>query len=158
LHNQCVQAVSGSRLKCLTLTFEQKMKMIWKKLGLSLAALLLVCCVLGVVWLWVMWEIGELGNWGLESGYYGQFNRVKHVLGEMPRVNITNDWQHHDITLEDFGFYLMVDGSRSVRVDFLENSPQMKLRDKTLIRKFVEEKIDDGSNAVSHGAALPRRP
>jgi len=126
------------------------MKLIWKKLSLSFAAVLLMCCVLGIVWLWLMWEIGELGNWGLESGYYGQFNRVKNVLETMPNVQITNSWQHHDITLEDFGFFLVVDGSRSARVDFWENSPQMKLRDKEQIREFIKQQIKDGLNTPEH--------
>ena len=88
---------------------------------------------------------------GAESGYYGQLNRVKHVLDEMPHVQVTNNWQHHDITLEDFGFSLVVNGVRSVRVDFWENSPQMKMRDKSRIREFIEEQIKDDSNQQVQG-------
>ena len=110
------------------------MKLIWKKMTLALVAAAVTCMLLGVGWLWLMWEIGELGDWGLESGYYGQFNRVKHVLEAIPHVQVANQWQHHDITLEDFGFYLVVSNDRSVRVDFWENSPQMEERDKAIVR------------------------
>jgi hypothetical protein len=105
-----------------------------------------IVAIIGVVRLWLMWGLGEFGNWGLESGHYGQFNRVKHVLEDMPHVRITNDWRHHDIALEDFGFDLVVDGDRSIRVDFLENSPQMKMRDKARIREYIEEQITEDSN------------
>jgi hypothetical protein len=95
---------------------------------------------------WGLWSTGQFGNWGLEWGYYGQFNRVKRVLEEMPNVQITDSWQHHDITLEDFAFSLLVDETRTLQVTFHENSPQMKVRDASRIREFMEEKIRGDSN------------
>ena len=121
--------------------------MILKKLSLSLLALV----PFAVLALWCAWSWGMFPNIGAESGYYGQFNRVKHVLDEMPQLQVTNDWQHHDITLEDFGFYVVVNGAHSVRVDFWENSPQMKMRDKSRIREFIEEQIKEDSNQQVHG-------
>ena len=117
------------------------MKLIHKKLMVSLVAVALVLGLVGLGWLWLMWELGRFGDWGWESGYYGQYNRVKHVLEDMPSVQITNQWKHHDVTLEDFGFFLLVDNTNSVRVDFRENSPQMKERNKERIRAFIEEEI-----------------
>lgn len=40
--------------------------------------------ILALALLWPMWEYGPFGDWGLESGYYGYFNRVKHAVEEMP--------------------------------------------------------------------------
>lgn len=53
---------------------------------------------------------------GSELGYYGQFNRVKHVIEDMPDVRIVDHWKHRDVTLEDFGFTLLVDESRKVDI------------------------------------------
>lgn len=113
------------------------MKQLLKKLSLSLAVL--APAALAVVW--CLWQLGRFGNWGLESGYYGQFNRVRHAIETMPHVEITNAWMHEDVTLEDFGFYLLVDGSREVRVDVFEGSPQMKERNRDRIREYVEQRI-----------------
>jgi len=110
----------------------------WKKFSLSL----IVLVPMALVMLWFLWEIGRFGNWGLESGYYGHYNRVKHVIEKMPDVVITNHWQHHDITLEDFGFYLLVNQTNSVHVNFPENSTQMKERNKSALQFFIEQEIE----------------
>ena len=115
------------------------MKLIFKVVGIFIACFVIVC-------LWFLWEVGLLGNWGLESGYYGQFNRVKHVLEEMPNVEITDDWQHNDLTIEDFGFSLVVDEYQNAHITFYEGSPEMKMRDKTHIREFIEQEIKKNSN------------
>lgn len=111
------------------------MRVIWKKLSLSLLVLLPFAA--GA--LWFAWELGAWGDGGWESGYYGQYNRVKHVIEEMPRLQITNTWKHHDVTLEDFGFFVLVDGSRSARVDFHENTAAMRERDRGRLRAYIEE-------------------
>lgn len=111
---------------------------IWKKISLSLIVLI----PMALATLWFMWELGRFGNWGVESGYYGHFNRVKHVIEKMPDVVITNQWLHHDVTLEDFGFYLLVNQTNSVQVNFWEHSAQMNERNKTAIRSFIEQEIE----------------
>ncbi len=117
--------------------------MILKKLSLSVIALL----PFALLALWFGWSYGMFPDVGAESGYYGQFNRVKCVIEEdMPNVEITSNWQHHDITLEDFAFSLLVDGTQSIQITFPENSPQMKMRDKSRIREFIEEQIKKDSN------------
>ena len=118
------------------------LKLILKGVGILIACFVIVC-------LWFLWELGLLGNWGLESGYYGQFNRVKHVLEEMPNVEITDDWQHRDLTLEDFGFSLVVDEYQNAHINFYEGSPEMKMRDKTRIREFIEQEIKGNSNKTN---------
>jgi hypothetical protein len=107
--------------------------------------------VLGVVllqvlgFLWLLWQLGVFGNWGLESGYYGQFNRVKHVIEEMPGVVIVDHWQHHDVSLEDFGFALLIEGDRKAQVNFTESSPQIKERNKSKLRAFIRKEIDSNN-------------
>ena len=121
-----------------------------KKLLLSLCATLVMIAALGVLMLWIAWQYGNLFPDGdRESGYYGRFNRVKHVIQTMPNVQVTNQWQHKDVTLEDFGFFLLVDGTNSVRVDFWEGSAQMKERNKDRIRAFIQNKIEEARTTAS---------
>jgi hypothetical protein len=126
------------------------MRLIAKKVLLSLCATLAMLSALGVFLLWIAWQYGNLfPDWDRESGYYGHFNRVKHVLQAMPNVQVTNHWQHKDVTLEDFGFFLLVDGTNSVRVDFWEGSVQMKERKKDRIRAFIQKKIEEARTTAS---------
>jgi hypothetical protein len=127
------------------------MKMIFKKLSLSFLAIL-PFAIAGVA---CAWQIGLFPNWGLESGYYGQFNRVKHVIESMPRVTIQKEWLHEDLTLEDFGFTLTVEGSNSIDVMFWDGSFQMKTRDKSQIRQYILESINS-NNASQATSCSPR--
>ena len=52
-----------------------------KKLGWRSFRIVLV---LGPVSLGVLWALGFVAELELEYGYYGQFNRVKHVIEDMP--------------------------------------------------------------------------
>ena len=118
------------------------MRLIQKKLLLALG---LTVFALGLVGLWALytaWEVGIFPDCGLEIGYYGQYNRVKHVIESMPNVRIVDHWQHHDMSLEDFGFTLVVDGTRKVRVDLHEGSSEMKERNKDRLREFIQRQID----------------
>lgn len=126
------------------------MKMMLKKFGLSLLAL----SPFAVLALWFGWSFGMFPDIGAESGYYGQFNRVKHVLESIPGVVIVDHWQHHDVTLEDFGFTLQVGGSDAVQVQFWENSTQMKERNRTRLMEFILREIDSAksSEAMADGA------
>ena len=54
------------------------------------------------------------------SFYYANFNQTRNRLAGIPGVEIIDDWQHCDISLEDCGFTLRVNGSEPVRVDFYE--------------------------------------
>ena len=101
----------------------------------------IILFMLGVFCLWFAWEYGLLPNYGLESGYYGQFNRVKHVIESMPNIVIKDYIQHKDVSLEDFSFILLVDGIKEVEVRFWEDSSQMKEKSKTRLREFISEKI-----------------
>lgn len=108
-------------------------------LGAAVGGLVIAVVILAVVF---VWDAGIGPSFGMAIGYYGHFNRVKAVIESMPNVKIVNHWQHKDITLEDFGFTVLVDGNREAKVNFWENSPQMKQRDKPRLRKFIQKEID----------------
>src|SRR5690606_12007913 len=80
----------------------------------------------GIYALAVGLEMAGSPTWTI--GYYGKFNRVWKVIEKMPDIRIADSWQHHDITLEDFGFTVVADSGAVSQVDFLEGSSQMKLR------------------------------
>ncbi|HSV99792.1 MAG TPA: hypothetical protein VLI39_06450 [Sedimentisphaerales bacterium] len=103
--------------------------------------LLAVAIVVATDSLWLAWQGGVFPDFGVESGYYGQFNRVKHVIERMPGVRIVDLWMHKDVSIEDFGFVPDIDGGRTVAVDFSESSPQMAEWNKRRIREFVERQI-----------------
>jgi len=50
--------------------------------------------------------------------YYADFNRARDQLSAVPGVQIIDEWQHHDITLEDCGFTFRVNESEPVQIDF----------------------------------------
>jgi hypothetical protein len=61
-----------------------------------------------------------------ETGYWGKYNQVRRVITNHG-LQITDSWEHQDITLEDFGFTVCDDHGRQWKIDFFETSPQMKL-------------------------------
>jgi len=77
-----------------------------------------------------------------EFGYYGQYNRVKHILEAMPNIMIVARWRHDDLTLEDFGFTLLMDGTRLVQVNVHETSLEMRTRRKGRLRELLQKQID----------------
>ncbi len=89
--------------------------------------------------------IGIAGREGWTIGYYGKFNRVRNVTEHMPDVQIIDTWQHRDVTLEDFGFTIRSDSGRTAEVNFMENSPQMKMNAPKDIEAYVR-------------ASLPKQP
>ncbi|MBK8095014.1 MAG: hypothetical protein IPK32_24340 [Verrucomicrobiaceae bacterium] len=56
----------------------------------------------------------------------------------MPNIQIIDHWQHHDISMEDFGFEVLVAGE--VReINFFEHSAQMQIKEDGEIRAFINE-------------------
>ena len=84
---------------------------------------------------------GMVGREGWTIGYYGKFNRVRNVIEHMPDVRIIDTWQHRDVTLEDFGFTIRSDSGQTIKVNFLENSPQMKMNDPKDIEAYVRASV-----------------
>ncbi len=132
-----------------------KKKTVFKTI-LALPAVAVLVFIGMIGWVWIDLNLPDQG-W--EFGYYGQFNRVKHVIEDMPGVTIIDHWQHKDISLEDFGFTLMVDGNRQVGVTFSENSPQMQERNRNRLREFIQKEIDSNKvlnrTSESRAARLP---
>ena len=69
---------------------------------------------------WYGWD--STRNHGLTFGYYGQFNCTYAALASIPGVAITNAWYNHDVSLEEFGFDVVVTG-KPVRLFFGERDP-----------------------------------
>lgn len=114
-----------------------------------LARMLIICGLFAFAWLicFGLWFIDHLlPNNGWEFGYYGQFNRTKHAIEKMEGVEIVDYWQHRDLSLEDFGFDLSVNGGNLIQVAFLDNSPQKSLWRRRAIQEFVQSKIDQNTN------------
>jgi hypothetical protein len=66
---------------------------------------------------WYAWDSSS--NRGSEFGYYGEFNRIAHALSSIPEVTVVRSWHNADLTLEEFGFDLMVSG-RPLQLNFGE--------------------------------------
>jgi hypothetical protein len=86
---------------------------------------------------------GMAGGATWKVGYYGTFNRVYSAIKQMPDVRIIDTWQHHDVTLEDFGFTVASPAGRPAKVNFLENSPEMKMRKREDIQAYVRASLAD---------------
>ena len=139
------------------------MNPIFKKVLWSIVGVLVSVVMFCIAWFCVMlWDLGVFGNWGSESGYYGDFNIVKHVIDEMPSVQITNQWQHRDMSIESFGFTILVDHTNLVQVDFIENSTRMAETNRERIRAYVEEDIKKarttGRTVLRPGPTTGRSP
>ena len=113
------------------------MKLILKKLSLSVLAVLPFVFLA----LWFGWTYGMVPDIDAESGYYGQFNRVKHVIEDMPNVHIIDHWKHRDVTLEDFGFTLLVDEIREVNIRFYDGTPEKNERRKSRLREIIRGQL-----------------
>jgi nucleoside phosphorylase len=84
---------------------------------------------------------GMAGGESWNVGIYGKFNRTRSVIERMADVQIIDTWQHHDITLEDFGFTILSNSEQTAKVHFLENSSQMKMDDSKDIEAYVRASL-----------------
>ena len=105
---------------------------LWTSLSASVAFVTLVACFMINL---------ALPNYGWEIGYYGQFNRIKHVIEEMPEVDVVDHWQHQDISLEDFGFTLQLANGEQVQINFMDNTEPKNERNRKRIRTYIEKEI-----------------
>lgn len=103
----------------------------------SLAVPVALCWLYGVG---VFFGLAGGETWKI--GYYGKFNRVRAVIEQMPDVRIVDSWQHHDVTLEDFSFTVMSVTGHRAKVNFLQDSPEMKMSDKDGIQACVRASLD----------------
>src|SRR4051794_24315047 len=73
-------------------------------------------------------------NDGRESGYYGDFNRVKNALVSVPDVRISDVMMNRDVTLEKFGFELTKSSGKVIWITFGERDPIRELSGKQLVQ------------------------
>ena len=80
---------------------------------------------------------------GYEFGYYGQYNRIRHVIESLPNVKIESAWEHDDLAMEDFGFKLSTP-SGEVNVSFGEGDPASMyyVTNKDVIRAWLTQQIE----------------
>ena len=90
---------------------------------------------------WFYFDINA-PNRGWEFGCYGQFNRIKNVIDEMPGVQIVDFWQHEDLELEDFGFTLRLENGDEVQVRYHDDTPEKNERNRHRIRIQIQNAID----------------
>lgn len=86
---------------------------------------------------WWWWDSSE--NHGLNFGYYGVFNRVRHALSGIPGVTITREWANNEVvTIEQFGFDITTN-SKKIALGFGEADPFRDLSGERLTRALTEK-------------------
>ncbi len=90
-----------------------------------------------------------LANYGQEFGTYGQYNRVVRLVDEDSRYEITNhglnrdlDWKNLD-HLNRFYVKIRTKNDEDIEIAFLEDSPEMKVRNEDALKKIIDEKISE---------------
>lgn len=71
-------------------------------------------------------------NRGWNIGYFGEFNRTSNALASIPGITITQSWHNLDVTLEEFGFDLVVT-NQPIRIFFNETDPIRSMSRQTAI-------------------------
>ncbi len=88
-------------------------------LAITALAALIAALILGYRW-------DTATNRGHTWGYWGEFNTVSNALAKVPGVTILTPWYNADVTLEEFGFDILVQG-RQVKLVFGEKDPIRRL-------------------------------
>jgi len=86
-------------------------------------------------------------NRGHTWGYWGEFNTVSNALAIVPGVAIVTPWYNADVTLEEFGFDILVQG-RQVKLAFGEKDPIRRLSGRNLqnaLSQMVEKQLSKHS-------------
>ena len=89
------------------------------------------------------WDAAK--NRGHTWGYWGEFNTVSNALNTIPGVTILTPWCHTDVSLEEFGFNILVHG-RQVELAFSETNPTRSLSGRKL-RNALSELIEKKSSS-----------
>lgn len=93
--------------------------------------------LIAVAILWAYTSIPIAAPWA-EFGYYGKFNQVQRIIHEIPSLSIIDHWQHHDVIMEDFSFTATNQDGVTIKIDFWENRPEMRLTKDADIRFYIE--------------------
>lgn len=124
--------------------YNADMKMIWRDAvgdlrTVAIALLIAVLLFVGFV-TWITFD-SSVPNFGLELGYYGQFNRAVHAIEDMPRYTLIDYGLHKDITLEDFTLTVRLPDGQEATIWFYDETPAMKERSRKRLKKIIEQKI-----------------
>ena len=79
--------------------------------------------------------------------YFAEYKATKQRLKEVPNLRMLDDWQHHDLTLEDCGFTVSVGGSQPVLIDFYDDedwSKRFHQLDGLVLRRPWEKQVVQG--------------
>jgi hypothetical protein len=106
--------------------------------GIMALAALIAAFVLGYRW-------DAATNRGHTWGYWGEFNTVSNCLAKLPGVTITAPWYNADVTLEEFGFNVGVQGHQ-VKLAFGEKDPIRSLSGERLQKALMEQIGKQSSN------------
>ena len=106
--------------------------------GIMALAALVAAFVLGYRW-------DAATNRGHTWGYWGEFNTVSNSLAKLPGVTITAPWYNADVTLEEFGFDVVVQGHQ-VKLAFGEKDPIRSLSRERLQKALTEQIGKQSSN------------
>ena len=107
-------------------------------LGITALAALIAAFVLGYRW-------DEATNRGHTWGYWREFNTVSNSLAKLSGVTITAPWYNADVTLEEFGFDVVVQGHQ-VKLAFGEQDPIRRLSGERLRKALLEQIGNQSSN------------
>ena len=82
---------------------------------------------------------GMAGGRTWSVGYYGEYNRVKRALMDLPGVVITGEWANEDTTLEEFGFDLSTPTTQGMSLNLQEADPARHLSGAPLKRALTDK-------------------
>jgi hypothetical protein len=117
-------------------------------LGTTALAALIAASVLGYRW-------DSSINRGHTWGYWGEFNTISNSLAKLPGVKITAPWYNPDVTLEEFGFDVVVQGHQ-VKLAFGEKDPIRNLSGGRLQKALIEQLVKQSSNHSMQRIAASR--
>jgi hypothetical protein len=105
-----------------------------KFMNAVMVSVIAAAALIGTLVLWYRWDSEK--NRGRKWGYWGEFKNVSNALAGMPGITIVKPWYNADLTLEEFGFEILVQG-REVKLGFGEKDPVRNLSGQDLERALT---------------------
>lgn len=99
-----------------------------------------------------------LANYGQEFGTYGQYNRVVRLANELESYRVVNHGLNRDLDWRNLNhlnrFYVILkdDQNTEFRIEFHEDTDEMKESDENVLKAIIKNKI---SEQVTIPAAPP---
>src|SRR5438552_8519642 len=110
---------------------------------LALLLVIIIAALIAALGFGYRWDSAR--NRGHTWGYWGELNSVSNTLLKIPGVTIVRPWYNADVTLEEFGFDILVQG-RQVKLAFGERDPVRSLSGHRLERALMEMIRKEASN------------